>query len=931
MSHFPKAQPFTLYAEMELNRGLRHNSVRTIIQDSQQRTYLGTESGLIILNSNDSFLDTIAQRNEKLAIVSMNILDNMLFIGSVSNGLKVYDLKNKNEIHSPFMDSVRYVRHIRKIGNEIYIAANSSSWNVKIKKGKLYFKKIHRPYTGGFFTDFYSVKNKVFGFDIRSSYAQSRIYEIIDKRAVPVNFPSGFPSNPVLVFLTAIFNDNITISAGDGFYHIANNNGTSSFKLLKDSSQKLNYPVWDIAIAKNKYFLALGQQYLLTAGLTYEINTNSTSDIRNDFFCQSLSYDKKHDALWIGTYNRGLFIWPNISTSTKLPIKLNGNYKITAGQKGEYYINNEENIYFLNSSTNELKRITDKQYDKTKNSIREIEYKNDTLSVLSANSLIFFNKSGKELSKYPFSIYQFVHHRKKGDSIYFFTQYNNGIYVQHKNDIEKKGVQGISISPKSRDYKQGFVFFSDEKGFYYYDSITRQLQSPLTKIEDFLIIGDRVWTLNAGLINIFETSIKNGKLIPKAEVAISNMLEGFVPNWIKKWNDEVYIGNNKGIIKLNTHNGSPQWYRHLGNYSSNYNPAIIEDTLVMIQDNYIEKMKLSQPYETRDLSGFTLKLNRKDGLFERFPIDIEASHTDYFLNNYSLKRIEIKDEEGTIKTYFTLSNKISFPSGFTKGKYEVSLFANNYFVRKINFRISIPLLENPIFYIILASLVIVLFYFFFRFRNKKQELESNMLENRLQLLKKNLDPHFIFNSLNLTYMLLLQEKNKEAIDSITQFSELHRYFLETINKNQISLTEELNFIKNYFELEKKKTYLDEPFSYHITPYENELSNIFIPPMILHPLVENAVKYCGYDKNKANEGSIRVDITISKKDVLISIENTLGLKDLSNNIGFKKGVETVQESITIYNKMGLYQLKFNASVNPIHFNPGFRCEIIVLRN
>jgi LytS/YehU family sensor histidine kinase len=102
-------------------------------------------------------------------------------------------------------------------------------------------------------------------------------------------------------------------------------------------------------------------------------------------------------------------------------------------------------------------------------------------------------------------------------------------------------------------------------------------------------------------------------------------------------------------------------------------------------------------------------------------------------------------------------------------------------------------------------------------------------------------------------------------------------------------------------------------------------------MILHPLVENAVKYCGYDKNKANEGSIRVDITISKKDVLISIENTLGLKDLSNNIGFKKGVETVQESITIYNKMGHYQLKFNASVNPIHFNPGFRCEIIVLRN
>ena len=430
------------------------------------------------------------------------------------------------------------------------------------------------------------------------------------------------------------------------------------------------------------------------------------------------------------------------------------------------------------------------------------------------------------------------------------------------------------------------------------------------------------------MINIFEISVENKILIPKAEVSISNKLEGFVPNWIKKWNDNVYIGNNKGIIKLNSHNGTPQWYRYLGNYTSNSNPTIIEDTLVMIQDNYIEKVKLIQPYEINDLNGFTLSLNRKDGLFERFPIDIEANHTDYFLNNYSLKRIEIKDEEGTIKSYFTLSNKISFPSGLIKGKYEVSLYVNDYFVNKINFRISIPLLENPIFYIVLASIAIILFYLFFRFRNNKQKLERNMLENRLQLLKKNLDPHFIFNSLNLTYMLLLQEKNKEAIDSITQFSELHRYFLETINKNQVSLSEELNFIKNYLELEKKKTFIDEPFSYFITPHENEFSDFFIPPMILHPLVENAVKYCGFDSNHSDQGLIRVDVTMAESFVLISIENTIGPKDLSSNIGFKKGVEIVQETINIYKKMGLHHLKFKESVNPIHFHPGFRCEVLI---
>jgi LytS/YehU family sensor histidine kinase len=99
-------------------------------------------------------------------------------------------------------------------------------------------------------------------------------------------------------------------------------------------------------------------------------------------------------------------------------------------------------------------------------------------------------------------------------------------------------------------------------------------------------------------------------------------------------------------------------------------------------------------------------------------------------------------------------------------------------------------------------------------------------------------------------------------------------------------------------------------------------------MILHPLVENAVKYCGFDSNHSDQGLIRVDVTMAESFVLISIENTIGPKDLSSNIGFKKGVEIVQESINIYKKMGLHHLKFKESVNPIHFHPGFRCEVLI---
>ena len=124
------SQPLTLQAEMELNYGLRHNSVRTVVQDKKGRTFLGTESGMVVLESHEAYLDTIIRQTENLPIVRMNILGDHLFIGTVANGLKVFDLLHQRQVLHPVFDSIRYVRRIRKIGNALYVAANASSWKV---------------------------------------------------------------------------------------------------------------------------------------------------------------------------------------------------------------------------------------------------------------------------------------------------------------------------------------------------------------------------------------------------------------------------------------------------------------------------------------------------------------------------------------------------------------------------------------------------------------------------------------------------------------------------------------------------------------------------------------------------------------------------------------------------------------------------------
>jgi LytS/YehU family sensor histidine kinase len=284
--------------------------------------------------------------------------------------------------------------------------------------------------------------------------------------------------------------------------------------------------------------------------------------------------------------------------------------------------------------------------------------------------------------------------------------------------------------------------------------------------------------------------------------------------------------------------------------------------------------------------------------------------------------------DGTVQTFFTLGNEFTFPSGLTSGKYHATLYVNSIEVTKLDFKVTVPLLQNPFFYAVLATLIIIVFYQLFQYRTKKQELERSMLENRLQLLKKNLDPHFIFNSLNLTYMLLLQENNKEAIDSIIRFSDLHRYFLEMINQKEIPLTEELKFIKNYLELEQKRVYLDAPFSYAISEYDENASKIMIPPMILHPLVENAVKYCGYDPDKSTEAKIQIGLIITSQQAVIRIENSLGTTVSAYNVGFKRGVEIVRETISIYNKMGQHRIDFHPNLPSKQFQPGFLCELII---
>lgn len=122
---------------------------------------------------------------------------------------------------------------------------------------------------------------------------------------------------------------------------------------------------------------------------------------------------------------------------------------------------------------------------------------------------------------------------------------------------------------------------------------------------------------------------------------------------------------------------------------------------------------------------------------------------------------------------------------------------------------------------------------------KKQEtLSHRQLATELNLLKNQVQPHFIFNTLNNIYSLAHRKSDKTA-EVVAMLSEIMRYFVQEAGKEQVRLSDEINFIKNYIALENIRI-LRPPLVrwFQDLPCEE----IFLPPMLFIPFVENVFKH-----------------------------------------------------------------------------------------
>ena len=227
-------------------------------------------------------------------------------------------------------------------------------------------------------------------------------------------------------------------------------------------------------------------------------------------------------------------------------------------------------------------------------------------------------------------------------------------------------------------------------------------------------------------------------------------------------------------------------------------------------------------------------------------------------------------------------------------------------------------LRSSDYYLLVAIITVFFLFLFFLIDKKKNTLERKIIIEstkaetataQFETLKNQLDPHFLFNSLNVLTGLI-EENPQNAVDFTSSLSKIYRYVLEQKDKEVVPIQEEINFAKTYINLLKLR--FENSLEVEMET-ESFSEKEFIVPLSLQILLENTIKHNIVSEQKP------LKIKIYKNENQLIVENSLQPK------------ETLKDStgIGLNNIINRYQLISNREVNIEKNETVFRVELPIL--
>jgi len=188
----------------------------------------------------------------------------------------------------------------------------------------------------------------------------------------------------------------------------------------------------------------------------------------------------------------------------------------------------------------------------------------------------------------------------------------------------------------------------------------------------------------------------------------------------------------------------------------------------------------------------------------------------------------------------------------------------------------------------------------------QNKIHSNMLAEKskaeLQILKNQLQPHFLFNTLNNIYGMIL-EQEKEAGESVLKLSEIMSYMLYDCAREKVDLEKEIRMLKNYIVLEKTRYGKQLDISFESN---GETKGMLIAPLLLLPFVENAFKH-GVSNNPSTAW-VQIHLNVTENKLFFSIENSLSPNESNTPVKSGIGLTNVKKRLDL-----IYAGKYNLQI------------------
>jgi hypothetical protein len=639
--------------------------------------------------------------------------------------------------------------------------------------------------------------------------------------------------------------------------------------------------------------------------------------------------DPDEKLIYTGVYNKPQLEVIDEKTHTSkiikyIPVHDNGSnwiYDIYKDSKGNLIIHENRDLYILNNDKLSLYFDIDKLVDGKK---------------FSKNSII---------SSYVDSNNEIWLGYKESGILRINSKTNKHILYNEKNGISHSGW----ISTFFED-KQKRIWFGTEKTLSFYDKTENRFYNISDSLRTFEYINtivqdskEIIWVGEGkNLLKIKMLSNNNYNL--QTIISPENIGRNIVIHRIDSLNN-LWGSSTKGIFYYNTKEDKFRFWGSVDGFRNIQNIDICDnDTMIVATYNGLFKGNINNLFQSKmkgKLNFTFLKLFNKDFNYNNKSLsklsEINLKYKQNFITiGFSLKQIIDPEElyfeyklEGLQDEWIPLGNRNFVElTHLNPGKYklqikQVSVGNDPVLSKKLSIIIQTPFWKTLWFNLLLVGLIGFLLFTHLNRRKKKMQFEfdkevafqKKLANVEMMALKSQMNPHFVFNCLNTIKLFVLENKTEKASRYISDFAKLLRIALNDSRVDLTLLSNELESVRLYIELEKMR--FEQRFDYVISYPENiNLSLYKVPPMLLQPFVENAIQHGILPSQKT--GKLTIDVkkfegylvyTIldngigrkaSQKNMIDNIPNpSLGINITNDRLKLIKTIYGMEASIKIY--------------------------------